>query len=121
MESELLGRSQMLHGSISIFLLTSVLLVRTVSCQAVTTGRISGTVKDVQDAVIVAAEVSVENPEPGEKLTAVTDSSGFYSILQLLPATYSLNIRAMGFSPAVFRDVAIGLSETRIVNATLQV
>jgi hypothetical protein len=121
MESELLGRSQMLHGSISIFLLTSVLLVRTVSCQAVTTGRISGTVKDVQDAVIVAAEVSVENPETGEKLTAVTDSSGFYSILQLLPATYSLNIRAMGFSPAVFRDVAIGLSETRIVNATLQV
>ncbi|PYV55323.1 MAG: hypothetical protein DMG91_12415 [Acidobacteria bacterium] len=111
----------MLHGNISIFLLTSLLLVRPASCQTLTSGRISGIVKDVQGALVVAAEVSVENPATGEKLKALTDSAGNYSILQLRPAQYRINIRAAGFSPAVFQDVAISLSETTVLNATLQV
>ena len=55
--------------------------------------------RDAQGAVIVGAEVSVENTATGDRHSAVTDSSGTYSILQLPPATYVVNIHAPGFSP----------------------
>src|SRR5438552_14397230 len=89
--------------------------------QTQTTGRITGTVKDAQGAVIVGAEVSVENRATGDRHSAVTDSSGTYSILQLPLATYVVNIHARGFSPVVFHDVAVGLAETSTINASLPV
>src|SRR5437660_1833403 len=103
------------------FLVAGISLVLAVrgSSQTQTTGRITGTVKDAQGAVIVGAEVSVENAATGDRHSAVTDSSGTYSILQLPPATYVVNIRARGFSPAVFHGVAVGLAETSTINARL--
>ncbi|PYV73597.1 MAG: hypothetical protein DMG97_10945, partial [Acidobacteria bacterium] len=96
----------MFGRSISVLLVAGISLVLAVhaSSQTQTTGRITGTVKDAQGAVIVGAQASVENPATGDRHSAVTDSSGTYSILQLPPATYVVNIRARGFSPAVFQD-----------------
>src|SRR3989441_11604227 len=109
--------------SISVLLVAGISLVLAVrgSSQTQTTGRITGTVKDAQGAVIVGAELSVENAATGDRHSAVTDSSGTYSILQLPPAIYLVNIRARGFSPAVFHDVAVGLAETSTINASLTV
>src|SRR5216683_4173157 len=106
--------------SISVLLVAGISLVAVRgSSQTQTTGRITGTVKDAQGAVIVGAEVSVENAATGDRHSAVTDSSGTYSILHLPPATYVVNIRARGFSPAVFHGVAVGLAETSTINARL--
>src|SRR5437773_5430402 len=107
----------------SVLLVAGISLVLAVraSSQTQTTGRITGTVKDAQGAVIVGAELRVENPATGDRHSAVTDSSGTYSILQLPPATYVVNIRARGFSTAVFHDVAVGLAETSMINASLTV
>src|SRR6266699_2276915 len=109
--------------SVSILFVASVSLALAVraSSQTQTTGCITGTVKDTQGAVIASAEVSIENPATGDRHSAVTDSSGTYSILQLPPATYVVNIRAPGFSPAVFHDVTVGLAETSTINASLTV
>src|SRR5438309_9244612 len=109
--------------SISVIFIAGISLVLAVraSSQTQTTGRITGTVKDAQGAVIVGAEVSVENAATGDRHSAVTDSSGTYSILQLPPATYVVNIRARGFSPAVFHGVAVGLAETSTINPRLTV
>ena len=89
--------------------------------QAQSASRITGTVRDVQGAVIVSAEVLVENPATGENHSVTTDDSGDYSILQIPPASYDLTIRAHGFNPTVFHQVAIGPSETVTINASLQV
>src|SRR5207245_3341732 len=107
--------------SISVLLVAGISLVLAVrgSSQTQTTGRITGTVKDAQGAVIVGAGVSVENAATGDRHSAVTDSSGTYSILQLPPATYVVNIRARGFSPAVFHGIAVGLAEPSTINARL--
>src|SRR5438094_617875 len=99
----------------------SLMLAVGASSQTQTTGRITGTVKDAQGAVIVGAELRVENAATGDRNSAVTDSSGTYSILQLPPATYVVNIHARGFSPVVFHDVAVGLAETSTINASLTV
>jgi hypothetical protein len=89
--------------------------------QTQTTGRIAGTVKDAQGAVIAGAEVIIENSATADKHSLTTDDSGSYSILQLSPAYYDVNIRAPGFNAAVFHSVAVGLGETTTINVTLSI
>jgi Carboxypeptidase regulatory-like domain/TonB-dependent Receptor Plug Domain/TonB dependent receptor len=89
--------------------------------QTQTTGRIAGTVRDAQGAVIASAEVVIENPGTADKHSLVTDTSGSYSFLQLSPGYYDVSIRASGFTPAVFHAVAVGLGETTTINVTLQI
>ena len=74
--------------------------------QTQTTGRIAGKVKDAQGAVIAGAEVIIENPATADKRSLVTDTSGSYSILQLVPGNYDVDVRAHGFTSAVFHAVA---------------
>ena len=109
--------------SVSILLVAGVSLALAVgaSSQTQTTGRITGTVKDTQGAVIVGAEVSVENPATADRHSATTDGSGTYSILQLVPSHYDAKIQARGFAPAVLHDVAINLSDTTTINVVLQI
>src|SRR5207245_9314331 len=109
--------------SISVIFLAGISRVLAVraSSQTQTTGRITGTVKDAQGAVIVGAELRVENAATGDRHAAVTDSSGTYSILQPPPATYVVNIRARGFSPAVLHDVAAGRAATSTNSASTTV
>jgi hypothetical protein len=89
--------------------------------QTHTTGRITGTVTDAQDAVIAGAQVVIANPDTSDKHSAITDSAGSYSILQLAPATYDIKISAQGFRSTGFHAVAVGLAETATINASLQV
>jgi hypothetical protein len=110
----------MLYRSISI-LLASLLLSLCASSQTQITGRIAGTVTDTLGAVIAGAQVSIENPATGDKHSGTSDSSGNYSILQLLPATYDVKITAQGFTPAVFQAITVGSGETSTINAILQV
>ena len=89
--------------------------------QTQTTGRITGTVKDPQGAVIAGATVTIENPATADKYSVATDASGSYSILQVPSARYEMSMRAPGFAPTQFADVSIGTGETVTVNATLRV
>lgn len=89
--------------------------------QTQVSGRMIGTVQDAQGAVIVGAEINVENPATEDRHSTTTDSSGSYSIRQLSPTTYDVKISAQGFRSAVFHAVAVGLAETATINANLQV
>jgi hypothetical protein len=55
--------------------------------QVETTSRISGIVKDPSGAVVPGAAVTVKNENTGASRQSVTDSSGFYSIVSVLPGT----------------------------------
>ena len=89
--------------------------------QTQTTGRITGTVKDSQGAVVAGGTVTIENPATGDKYSVETDGSGSYSVLQVPSARYGVTIRAPGFMAAQFENIAVGMAETVTVNATLQV
>jgi hypothetical protein len=89
--------------------------------QTATTGRIAGILRNVQGAVIASAEVVIENPGTADKHSLVTDTSGSYSFLQLSPGYYDVNIRARGFTPALFHGVAVGLGQATTINVTLQI
>jgi len=91
------------------------------SGQTQTAGRIAGTVRDAQGAVIASAEVALENLATADKRTTTSDSTGNYSVTLLPPAKYDLKIQAKGFTSAIFHNMWVGLAETTTVNATLQV
>ncbi len=89
--------------------------------QTQTTGRIAGTVKDEQGAVIAGAEVIIGNSATGDRRSVATDDTGNYSISLLPPVVYDVSIQARGFTAVAFHNVSIGLAETTTVNAVLQV
>jgi Carboxypeptidase regulatory-like domain/TonB dependent receptor-like, beta-barrel/TonB-dependent Receptor Plug Domain len=89
--------------------------------QTQSTGRIAGAVRDSQGAVIVGAEVVVENPATTDKRTTMSDSTGNYSASLLPPANYDLKVQAKGFTSAIFHNLSVGLTGTTTVNAILQV
>src|SRR5713101_3541002 len=91
------------------------------SGQTQTAGRIVGTVRDAQGAVIASAEVALENLATADKRTTTSDSTGNYSVTLLPPAKYYLKIQAKGFTSAIFHNMWVALAETTTVNATLQV
>jgi hypothetical protein len=110
-------------GSVRVFIFVGCILFARgfLVSQTQTTGRIAGTVKDTQGAVIAGAEVIIENPATADKRSLVTDTSGSYSILQLAPDNYDVDVRARGFTSVVFHAVAVGLNEMTTINVTLQV
>src|SRR5215469_13601890 len=91
-----------------------------VSSQTPTTGRITGTVRDPQGAVISGAMVAIENDATADHYSVATDDSGSYSAPQLLPALYDVTVQATGFTTAEFRGIVVGPTETVTLNTTLQ-
>lgn len=60
---------------------------------------ISGTVSDPSGAVIPGATVTIHNPVSGLERTAVTDSSGNFSIQNIPFNPYHMTVTATGFAP----------------------
>jgi hypothetical protein len=88
--------------------------------QSQTTGRIAGTVKDPNGAVIVGAAVTVTSLATAEERKGTTDTEGYYDVPLLSPSTYRVRITASGFNPAL--DLArVVITETTAVNAELAV
>ncbi len=102
-------------------LLIFLLLSSFVFAQTQTTGRIAGTVKDQNDALIVGANVTVTNQANGEERTATTDASGNFAFAFLAPDVYRVRIEAKGFNIFNAETIAVSLTETTSLNAVLTV
>ena len=69
----------------------------------VTTGTISGTVKDTSGGAVPGATVTVTEINKGTSSTFVTDSEGSYSAPFLIPGTYEVAIELTGFGKSLRR------------------
>jgi hypothetical protein len=92
-----------------------------VMAQGPTTGRIEGTVKDQNGAVIPGAEVKVISKATANERTVTTDEVGHYALPLLLPGIYRVTVAAGGFNPAIVDTVHVLITETTLVNADLTV
>lgn len=102
--------------------LLSVLLIATSGfAQTQTTGRIAGTVKDQQGALIQSASVTVTSAATIEERKVTTDHSGSYSISFLLPGTYRVTFDAAGFKTTIYPSVRVSLTETTRVDVVLPI
>src|SRR6266852_4756447 len=89
--------------------------------QTQTTGRIAGTVRDGQGAVIVNAAINVENSATGEKRATASDTSGNYALAFLPPGVYELTVSSPGFATGRFNNLRVGTSQITTVNVVLSV
>ena len=61
------------------------------------TGSITGTIIDPAGAVIAGATVEVKNSQTGATYPVVSTNTGNYSVSQLPPGTYELDVTVPGF------------------------
>jgi hypothetical protein len=84
-----------------------------------TTGRIAGTVKDPNGALITGAEVTVKSKTTAAERITTTDNQGSFTVSLLPPGLYQLRVTAAGFHPLNSDSVQVGITETTTVNAEL--
>ncbi len=95
----------------AIFSLQTVLLQGTAWSQSISTAQVSGEIKDPTGASIPGAQVTVTDQSKGFSRSAVSDSTGTYQLLQLPPGSYTVGVKATGFSEAVENNVILTVGE----------
>ena len=86
-----------------------------------TVGTILGTVKDASGAVVPNATVVATNVDENTTRQTVTNSNGDYSLLNALPARYSVTITAKGFETYTATDITLTARQTLRVDGSLKV
>jgi hypothetical protein len=84
-------------------------------------GSIVGTVVDSSGAVVPAATVTVTNVSTNEKRTMEADSSGKYSFVNLVPATYRVEVSKTSFKRFVRENVPVQVGQVVRVDPELAV
>lgn len=83
----------------SIFggILLSILSIAAVASGQIATTSLRGIVKDPSGALVPGARVSLVDKATGQTLNAVSGATGYYELVQIPPATYTITISATGF------------------------
>jgi len=87
---------------VGLSLVSLCLLLVSAAVGQVTSGTISGTVKDPTGAVIQGASVSIADPANGLTRKVKTSDNGEFVAPNLLPGTYNITVEAQGFKKADF-------------------
>jgi Carboxypeptidase regulatory-like domain len=108
---------------ILICLLTLIPLAssRLSSAQAVANAQIHGTVQDATGAVVIGAQVKATQKDTGYTQTAVSDSNGGYSLLNLPVGGYKIEVSAPGFKSYTRSGIVLQVANNVMINVPLQV
>lgn len=89
--------------------------------QSTTDGAISGTVTDTTGAVVPNAKITVVNNGTNLSQSVATDDSGFYRVLKLQPAVYTVTVEANGLAKYTAKNVIVQIGSTTDVSPQLGV
>src|SRR6266850_5774992 len=84
------------------------------------TGSISGTVTDQNNAVVLGATVFGKNTETGFVRSAVTNSSGLYRLTDIPSGPYEKTIEAASFKKYERGGITLDVGQIAIIDAVLQ-
>jgi hemoglobin/transferrin/lactoferrin receptor protein len=105
--------------SLAICIFSFVALAFPVVAQ-VSLGKVSGKVKDSAGAAVSGVTVSLRHPQQAVVETAVTDSNGKFTMNDVVPGTYEINIARPGF--ITYRSVIqIKSGRTNELDAVLEI
>ena len=85
------------------------------------TGRIEGSILDIQNKGILNATITATNTSTGATRTAHTDANGAYSIEGLPTGTYTVSVVADGFAAGAKSGVLLSDGQTQHVALTLAI
>jgi len=109
--------------SLKYYLLPLILtIVSAVTASAQTaTGEVNGTVTDPNGAAVPGAVVKLINQATKGETEATTSQSGYFTFVNLRPASYVLMVETKGFKKSLTNPFALGVSETITQNVSLSV
>jgi hypothetical protein len=87
--------------------------------QSTASSNLQGIVTDKTQAVIKSAEVTLINKATGATRTAQTNDAGEYRFESITAGTYSVKVKAGGFSGAETKDLEVLIGRTATQNFTL--
>src|SRR5215831_17956400 len=93
-------------SSLSVVALLAISTVHPMNGQ-VLYGSVVGTITDQSDAVVPNAAVTLVNRDTGQSKEVVTNESGRYSLVNVLPGRYDLKIVAKGFRAYAQTDIEV--------------
>ena len=118
-----MGKSR--FGAISLIglaLCFCVTLIFSSPLSAQTTyGSITGTLTDTSGAAITDAQVTLTNPDTGEKRTETTGVDGLYSFVNVLPGRYRIEVEKTGFKRTTRPEVIVDVGQSVRIDLTMQV
>lgn len=83
-------------------------------------GRIRGSVRDQQGAVVQGAKVTVINQRTGEERTATSNDEGFFVVTTLPASTYLIRVEVEGFAPIEYPDMPLSANQELPLDFELQ-
>ena len=84
-------------------------------------GRITGTIRDIQGAVIVGATVTLTAPEIGLQRSTVSDPEGYFNFPELPLSTFELKVAKDGFQTSIRRGIVTYAGQVNDVAVVLPV
>ena len=99
----------------------SALMLPSGLAQAPGTGAIAGILSDPSGAVISNARVVIVSEETNLSRPLTTGVDGSFRATLLPPGDYSVQVAEAGFKPATVKSIHVSVTETAVVNITLQV
>src|SRR5271167_2068858 len=108
---------RLLHVAFALLALCGVSFIH---AQTITTGDVSGVVRDSTGAVIPAATVKLNSTESGESRTVTTNGQGAYHFTLLKPGTYLISASTSGLKSESAR-VAVEVGQAVTVDLVAQV
>jgi hypothetical protein len=83
-------------------------------------GAIVGTITDQSQAVVPGAAITVTNIGTNETRRLKTAGNGLFSVLDLEPVNYRLEIEAAGFKRSILPNVKVDTGQTTTANVSLE-
>jgi len=87
----------------------------------ISSGQLTGTVKDVSGAAVPGAKVTVTDSASHTTQTATTGADGRYVLDRLTPGSYDVQTQAQGFGQQTTKGVDVRQSQTNVADVALQV
>jgi hypothetical protein len=98
-----------------------VVVVFQLAGQTAGTGALTGTVTDASGAVIANVMVTATNTETGQERVTTTGGDGSYKFTLLPPGTYRIKFVAAGFRMTEVPSVRVDVTETPVLDRSLEV
>lgn len=87
----------------------------------VTSGVLTGVVRDTSGGVVPGVEVTARNLETNETRTTVTNDAGLYRIPNLPPGRYEVKAELTGFKTSLNTGILLTVGQTQRVNIVMEV
>jgi hypothetical protein len=112
--------SQLLGSLVAIVIALAASAATTTALAQEFRATITGQVADSTGSVIPGAAVSAVDAATGQTYSSKADSQGQYSLLYLLPGSYTVTVTAQNFEAAVFKNLVLESAQRRGLNVTLK-